>query len=167
MLQLGRDFFWVLLLGFVVLVWVTFEHLPPVVASHFDITGAPNGWSSRPTYAILLIAIGVLLPLSTIALVTVLTRRGPRLLNIPARDYWNRPEHQQEAMRRVRALMWWLGCIMTGTALAIHWLVLEANGYQPPRLSTRGISSILGAVLLAFVLWIVGWYRMLRPPTAD
>ena len=45
--------------------------------------------------------------------------------------------------------MWWLGCIMAGTALLIHLLVLDAHEHQPPRLSTSGILLVLGAALSA------------------
>lgn len=167
MLLLGRALFWILAVGFVLLVLATLGQLPPVVASHFDGAGVPNGWSSRPAYAALLVAVGALLPLGIIGLVNALTRKGPQLLNIPARDYWVRPERAREAVRRVRAYMWWLGCIMTGAALTVHCLILRAHASQPPRLSTRGIVFLLSAVLLALGLWIAGWYRLLRPPVAE
>jgi hypothetical protein len=166
MLPLGRGLFWILGLCFILLLLATLGRLPPVVASHFDAAGAPNGWSSRGSYAILLAAIGVLLPLGIIGLVTALTQRGPQLLNIPARDYWRRPEHGPEAIRRVRAYMWWLGCIMTGAALAVHGLILGAHGSTPPHLGTGGIVTVLFSMLLAIGLWIIGWYRLLRPPGA-
>lgn len=166
MLQRGRSLFWILAAGLVLLVLVTLRHLPPVVASHFDGTGVPNGWSNRSAYALLLITVGVLLPLGMIGLVHALTRRGPERLSIPARDYWSSPERRHEAVRRVRAYMWWLGGIMAGTALAIHGLILAANIHQPARLSTAAVLCVLGAVLLAIGGWIVGWYRLLRPPTS-
>jgi hypothetical protein len=122
----------------------------------------PNGWSSRPTYALLLLVIGVLIPLSTMALIRALTREGPAGLNIPAREYWTRPENGPEAVRRVRAYVWWLGCIMAGTALVIHLLVLAAHQHQPPRLSTSAILLVIGAVVLGIAGWAAGWYRLLR-----
>lgn len=165
-LPLGRSVFWILGLSFILLLLMTIGQLPPVVASHFDSAGAPNGWSSRLSYGILIGVIGVLLPLGMVALVNALTQRGPQLLNIPAREYWRRPEHSLEAGRRVRAYMWWLGCIMTGAALAVHGLILRAHGSTPPRLSTVGIMTLLCGLLLAIGLWIVGWYRLLRPAGA-
>jgi len=167
MLQRGRGLFWVLATGLVAVVLVTLRRLPPVVASHFDAVGMPNGWSSRPAYALLLIAVGVLLPLGIIGLVTGLTQRGPARLNIPARDYWTRPEHSQEAIRRVRAYVWWLGCVLAGTVLLMHWLVVAAHAHQPPRLSTSAVLVVLGAVLLGIVGWTAGWYRLLRQPRSE
>jgi uncharacterized membrane protein len=164
MLERGQGIFYVLATGLIAVVVLTLGRLPAVVASHFDAAGVPNGWSSRPAYAGLLVAIGVLLPLSISVLIRILTRQGPARLNIPARDYWTRPEHGPEAVRRVRAYVWWLGCIMAGTALLIHLLVLDAHAHQPPRLSTSGIFLVLGAVLLGIAGWAGGWYRLLRRP---
>jgi uncharacterized membrane protein len=153
--------------GSVLLLWATLGRLPPVVASHFDGAGVPNGWASRSAYAALLAAIGVLLPLVIVGLVNTVTRQGPQLLSIPARAYWSRPEHRREAVSRVRAYMWWLGCIMTSIALSMHWLILEAHAHHPPHLITRDFVLVLSAGLLALVLWTVGWYRLLRPPVGD
>ena len=164
MLQRGQGLFYILAGGLIAMVLVTLGRLPPVVASHFDGAGIPNGWSSRPAYALLLVAIGVLLPLGMAGLIGGLTRSGPARLNIPARDYWSRPEHSPEAVRRVRAYMWWLGCVMAGAALLIHGLVLAAHAHQPPRLSSGAFLFVFGAVLLGIVGWTVGWYRLLRPP---
>jgi hypothetical protein len=108
MLTLGRSLFWILGLSLILFLILTISQLPAVVASHFDAGGVPNGRSSRGFYAMLLAAIGVLLPLGIVGLVNAITERGPHLLNIPARDYWRRPEHGPEAIRRVRAYMWWL-----------------------------------------------------------
>ena len=162
-LQLGRALFWLLVIGFLMVLLATFGRLPQVVASHFGASGAPNGWSSRSAYATLLVGVGAALPLAVVALVRAVSRRGPQRLNIPWREYWSRPENGPEAVRRVRAYMWWLGCIMTASALGAHLLVVEANARVPPQLSTRGIVGLLGGLLVAIGLWMVGWYRLLRP----
>lgn len=164
MLQHGRALYYVLAASLIVVVLVTLRQLPPVVASHFDAAGAPNGWSSRPVYGLVLFGIGILLPLGTTALVGALTRSGPALLNIPERDYWARPEHGLEAVRRVRAYVWWLACILAATALLVHLLVLAAHAHQPPRLSASALVLVLGAVFVAVAGWTVGWYRLLRRP---
>jgi uncharacterized membrane protein len=164
MLERGQAVFGLLAAGLIAVVLVTLGRLPPVVASHFDAAGMPNGWSSRPTYALLLLGIGLVIPLSTMGLIRAVTRQGPAGLNIPARDYWTRPENAPEAVRRVRAYIWWLGSIMAGTALMIHLLVLAAHQHQPPRLSTSAILLVIGAVVLGIAGWAAGWYRLLRRP---
>ena len=165
-LRVGRALFAGLAAGLCVVLLATIGRLPPVVASHFDVHGSPNGWSSRAVYGALILLVGVILPLGIVWLVHGVTRQGPELLNIPARDYWRRPEHGAEAVRRARAYMWWLASIMAGAALAVHGLIIRANVSSPPRLSTPGIVALLGGVLLAIGLWSVGWWLLLRPPAA-
>lgn len=163
----GRVLFAAVAIALVATVLGTLGRLPPVVASHFDARGVPNGWSSRPVYALLILAIGVLLPLGITWLVTVLTRSGVAALNIPAKDYWSRPENSREAVQRVRAYMWWLACVMAMTALLIHWAVLAANTRQPPQLGSAGFFAVLGGAVCALGIWTAGWYRLLRRPAVN
>ena len=166
-LHFGKPLFWVLAATLIALVLATLGQLPPVVASHFDAAGVPNGWSSRPTYAVLLITVGAVLPVGMLGLIHALTRRGPHLLNIPAAAFWNRTEHRDEAVRRVHAYVWWLASILTATALTIHALILQAHMSTPPRLSAAGIWLVLGGVILLIGLWTAGWYHLLWPPSAN
>jgi uncharacterized membrane protein len=160
----GRTVFGLLAAGLVLFLAATVDRLPSVVASHFDGSGVPNGWSSRPVYAVLLIVIGVALPLAVIALVHGVTRHGPEHLNIPSRDYWTRPEHAAEAVRRVRTHVWWLGCVMTLIVAAIHCSILSAHAHEPPHLSGGGITVVIAGALLGIGAWVASLYRVLRPP---
>ena len=164
MLERGRVFFFALAIALVAIVLGTLGRLPPLVASHFDARGVPDGWSTRPVYALFILVIGILLPLGTTWLITVLTRSGVATLNIPAKDYWTRPEHTPEAVRRVRGYLWWLACVLAVTALLIHWSVLAANARQPPGLGSAGFFAMLGGVGLALGIWTAGWYRLLHRP---
>jgi uncharacterized membrane protein len=167
MLRHGRILFFALAAALVVIVLGTLGRLPPLVASHFTARGAPDGWSTRPVYALFILATGVLVPLSIVGLVTVLTRSGVAALNIPARDYWSRPEHTSEAVRRVRGYIWWLASVLVLTALLIHWAVLVANARQPPALGSAGFIGALAGVVLVLGIWTAGWYRLLRRPAGD
>jgi hypothetical protein len=120
------------------------------LASHFDVDGAANGWSTRPFYVGMILAIGGALP----------------LLNIPSADYWRQAAHAAEAVRRVRAYTWWLACILVGTGMATHALVLAANATQPAHLGTWAIVSLLAGVLGTIGLWTAGLYVLLRPPSS-
>jgi Protein of unknown function (DUF1648) len=163
-MHFGRRLYQVLGPGLVVFLFGTLGRLPPVVASHFDGSGVPNGWSSRAGYAVIMLFVGLVLPLAVVGLVHRVTRDGPGRLNLPARDYWSRPEHAGEAVRRVRAYLWWLACIMTGVVAAIHTLILAAHTHDPPRLDQAGIILLLGGAIAALAGWTAGWYRLLRPP---
>jgi uncharacterized membrane protein len=160
MLQAGKRLFWLLAVALGATLGATYQRLPLIVASHFDGAGHPNGWSSRSSYALLVVAIGVLLPLGIIRLVHTLRLER---LNLPARAYWMRPEHSGEANRRVRAYIWWLGSILVSTALLLHALILTAHRADPPRLPSDLFFVVVGGVLLGVGGWAAGWYRLLRP----
>ena len=162
-LRLGRPVFTGVSVAFLLLLLLTLRRLPPVVASHFDGSGTPNAWSTRPVYLALMLLFGLILPLGTVLLVVVLTRRGPHLLNLPGREYWRRPEHGAEAVRRSRDYMWWLAVILTATAAAMHLAILAAHRTAPPHLGTAGFLLVLGVLVAAIGLWTFGWYRLFRP----
>jgi uncharacterized membrane protein len=54
-----------------------YPQLPPLVATHFDLQGTPNGWSSRPFAALLVPALGIVVAL----VFTALPKIDPRGAN--------------------------------------------------------------------------------------
>jgi hypothetical protein len=54
---------------------------------------------------------------------------------------------------------YWLGCILSVTALAVHLLILGAHRVARPRLSTVGIVGLLGLLLVATIGWGIAWRR--------
>jgi hypothetical protein len=164
LLRAGRTVFWWLAGGLAGLVLGTLPRLPVVVASHFDAAGAPNGWSSRHGYVLLVLMIGIALPSAVIGLVQAQTTRGAAGLNIPARAYWMDPSRQGQVVELVRSYIWWLGVLLTGIALALHLAVLDANAMSPPHLRSGAIVPLLVAAVAGIGAWAVGWYRVLRPP---
>jgi uncharacterized membrane protein len=146
-----------------VIVLVTTERLPPVLATHFDAMGTPNAWSSHETYLLLMAVIGLLIPLGIQAMVAWVGARHPEWLNVPARDYWLEPARRAEGVRRVRSHMWWLACLMTGLAIGIHLLLVQAHESTPPRLQLMPFVGVLGAFLTGIAIWIGAFYRVMRP----
>lgn len=136
--------FWVLVAAEAGFVTATVRRLPPVVATHFDGRGIPNGWMGRGAYLAFLIGFGILLPLA----VAELVGRAPVLDRRPV-----------PPPPRARALGYWLGCLMAGLGLAIHLLILGAHRVSPPRLSTPAIVGLLIVFLTGVAGWSVAWHR--------
>lgn len=134
------------------------------MATHFDLYGQPNGWSSRPAYVALMAVIGVLLPLAMVALVEWLGATRPEALNVPGRDYWFHPVRRAEGVRRLRDQTWRLACLILGMIIALHGLILFAHTAVPPHLPTIPILALIVGFLLAMAAWAVGLYAGMRVP---
>jgi len=164
LLRAGKGVFWWGTGGLIAVVLGTLPRLPAVVASHFGGSGSPNGWSSRAVYVLLVLVIGIVLPAGVIALVHRVTAGDPARLNLPSREYWMDATRRDGAVELVRAYIWWLGVLLTATAIAVHLAVLSANAARPPHLSLAVIVPILIAIVAAVGAWAAGWYRVFRPP---
>ncbi len=134
---------------------LTLLALPRIIATHFDASGRPNGWSSREGAATLT----SLLPLGMLALgaVTVwASRRFPKAmpLNVPRGEEWTRPEHQPEALLVLGGAFLWLSSLLTVFFAALHGLIVGANRVAPPQLADGVIPMSIG-LIAGLALWVV------------
>jgi uncharacterized membrane protein len=156
--------FWIVVAIGVMVVAGTLDVLPPTLATHFDGSGAPNGWSSRAEYVILLAGIGIALPLLIVGVVGVFARRAPQWINLPHREIWLAEVHRAEGLARVREHIWWLACVLALTALNTHLALLGANRHQPPQLPLGAALGLIAFPVACMVIWAVTWHRLFRPP---
>jgi uncharacterized membrane protein len=80
-----------------------YPEMPDRVATHFDVGGRPNGWSSKPALYVgwaahvsaanaIAVAVALLMP--------VMLSKTPRLVNLPRKRYWlATPERRARASR--------------------------------------------------------------------
>jgi hypothetical protein len=129
------------------------RNLPPVVASHFDGSGAANGFMGRELYTWFMLAFVVGMPLLLVYLPAFIFSSPRTKINVPNREYWLAPERRQKTvqflcrhMERFAALFLLLFCYA-------HWLVIQANAQVPPKLS----SPWFVAGLLVFVVLSIIW----------
>src|SRR5215471_9733898 len=64
-----------------------YPQLPDTMSSHFDGSGRPNGWSSKPFFFGFYLML-VLFMFSISRAVPALIERKPSITNIPNKDYW-------------------------------------------------------------------------------
>lgn len=160
----GANTFWIVVAIGVMIVAATLDVLPPTLATHFDGSGSPNGWSSRAEYVMLLAGIGIGLPLLIVGVVRVFARRAPQWINLPHREIWLTEVHRAEGMARVREHIWWLACVLALTALTTHLALLGANRHQPPQLPLGAALGLIAFPVACMVIWAVTWHRLFRPP---
>ncbi len=134
----GRSLFLALLLLGTLFVALTMHDLPLLVATNFNGAGAPHAWMSQNGYLAWMAGFGFLLPLGVVGVISL--------------------------RERVARLGWWLGCIMLGFALGIHYLILLAHGTRPPHLSTPALLTVVGVSLAALAGWAAAATRAIRTP---
>jgi hypothetical protein len=146
-------------------VWTTSHGLPPIVASHFNASGAADGFMSRQFYIWFMIAFIAGLPL-LLVLLPNLAFHHPRLrFNVPNRDYWLAPERRPETVAFLCRQNTWLSVLITGFLCYVHWLVLQANTMNPPRLSSPLFVVGLALVMILSSAWALALVlRFLKVP---
>ena len=154
MIQLARPLFIVLLVVGAILISATTDHLPAQIASHFGAGGAPNGWMSRNFYLLFMLAFAVILPIVIVLSMGVLPRWMPNAINLPNRAYWLDPDRREATLDYLAAHACWLGSLMVVFITAIHFLLIDANATQPPRLSLQPFITVLVIFVVAMGLWM-------------
>jgi serine/threonine-protein kinase len=154
-----------------VLVWLGAEtaliwpSLPARVATHFDWTGAPNGWAARPV----LLAVMAAVCLMEILLFATLggVRLSDRRINLPNKAYWLAPERREETLGAIRLWIRAFVTAMTAFTAIVFVMAMRANlDTTTPRLSSLIpwlTASVLG-VTLAMLAWL--YWRFRAPPNA-
>jgi uncharacterized membrane protein len=145
------------------LVW---PQLPPVVASHFDARGVPNGFQSRGAFVALVIGSQLLVVAVFALLPALLHRIPPRWINLPHKDAWLRAGRFDEALGRYAAWSLWFGCATAALLLGVFELAIRANLTRQPMDATL-TWGLLGGYLVVTLFAIARLYGGMRPPEAD
>jgi hypothetical protein len=130
--------------------------LPPVVASHFDASGAPDGALPRGLYLALMGALLAGVPLLLALLPRWMIGRDGARLNIPHRQYWLAPDRREQTLDFLRRQGRWFAAAVALFLAYAHGLVVQANR-QPPSLATPALLAGLVVFLLATGagLWVL------------
>jgi uncharacterized membrane protein len=149
--------------------WLHMRHyvgrLPDRVATHFNASGAPDGWmtpSGLQSFDLVLTAFVLAVVVGSALLIRVLPAW---MINVPNRDHWFAPERRRQSHHRLLVHMLWLACAVVGLLIGVHHLVVLANLQAgPPRLSGIGLISLVAGFLAVLVLWTVRLYRLFPRP---
>jgi uncharacterized membrane protein len=145
--------------------WLTFDALPEIMASHFDGAGKPNGYQHRGAFAATSVGLSAGCLLLFAATPALLRNLPASLINLPHREYWLAPERRAEAVARLCEYLDWFACATIALLVAVFELVLRAN------LARAALGSVAIWLLLACYLgftlsWSVALWRAFRPPAA-
>jgi hypothetical protein len=141
----------------------SWSELPPVMASHFDAAGNPNGFLPRSAFfTIMALACGaaVVIP----ALAPLLLRHIPAsAINIPHRDYWLAPERRTDSVARLTHWLAWFPVPLATLFALTTELVIDAN-VRHTALNSGVLWTGL-ALFLASLAFLIGQlYRQFGSP---
>lgn len=131
----------------------SFGQLPERVAIHFDMNGAANGWMSRASYRLAILAGVVGLPSFLVWVMAGLPRLTKGSGQVPNNEYWFAPEQRRATESYLVSHACWLGCMTAAIVYGIHVVILRANAMSPPLLAIDRL-----AVMLLIYLGGLGWW---------
>jgi uncharacterized membrane protein len=162
MSHVARPLFVLLLVIGAIVIGVTTDQLPAQLASHFAAGGAATGWMSRRGYLLLMLVFAVVMPLTIVASMSLLPRVSDKAINIPDPDFWLAPARREATFGFLTAHACWLGSLMIVFITGIHFLLIEANATQPPRLPVQPFLTLLVAFLVGIGTWAATLVRHFR-----
>jgi uncharacterized membrane protein len=147
-----------------VLLYLTSDGLPAQVASHFDAAGHANGYMPRSSYLLFMALVTFGVPLLIVEVTIVLPRFVPRLVRIPARDYWLAQERRTETLASIATSGVLTACLLTGFMIGVHLLVVEANKRAPPKIDSELLWVLIILLAVGILAWqLFRWRRFRRP----
>lgn len=151
----------VLMIASTAFIATTAGELPEQVASHFGASGV-NGWMARHEYVLWMLLLATVIPLAIVALIAILPRVAPRLVNLPHRAYWLSDAQRDQTLASLLAFACWQACLLTAFAAGLHGIVLEANATSPPRLPGALFVALLTVFLGSMAVWTAALYARFR-----
>jgi uncharacterized membrane protein len=127
--------------------------MPPVVATHFGSSGAPNGWQTQSqffTLEVILLGVCILLAFGIPRLIGALPLS---LVNVPNKEYWLAPERREETVAFFKTQFAWFGCAFLAFLLVVNQLVFRANQSQPRHLD----NTTFVIAMFAFLAYVAVW----------
>jgi hypothetical protein len=138
----------------------TYGELPAQVASHFDISGRPDGWTSRESCVGFTLGLGILMPAFIVGMMAGAGRIPVSFINLPHREYWLAPDRRRAALALLLRYSLWFACLNVLFVTGLHGLIVQANlpihgaHTQSPHLSGLGITLVAGGFVIGTIVWI-------------
>jgi uncharacterized membrane protein len=96
--NVGEKLFRLLLVAAVLHMIYYYPLLPERVASHFNGSGRPDGWSGKTTFFAIYAGVVILVVIIKTITGLSLTKLPVTLINLPNKDYWLSPERRAESI---------------------------------------------------------------------
>lgn len=139
--------------------------LPRTLATHFDWSGNPNGWSSKTGFlflwGVIILSLNLWVPL-----VPLLLRRTPTSIwSIPHRDYWLQDEaHKRTCMDKIATVIQVIMTLANLVCVLAFQIVVRHNLERGLRINPE---ILVSAVLVLVLISLSCPFLVLRKPEKD
>ena len=168
-MRFGRIFFILVLLVCIFETVRLWNITPAQMASHFDITGAPNHFTTKAQFfgfeiETMLVVIGMGVGTQIFVLITPVEWIN---IKMPNREYWLAPEHRDEIIDRMSSFVAMLfGIVLVGVQAGFE-LAVSANLHQPIHFDAQAMLMVIAGLFVATPLMLVWLTISFRVPSSE
>jgi uncharacterized membrane protein len=123
----ARLFFYLLIILSFIEALYFYQLMPVKTATHFNIYGQPDGWSSKSTILLINTAVVILFAL-IFRIIILFTPKIPEgLINLPNKHYWLSEKRKIDSYQKINNFLFWIGDITLLFFLLLFYLIYKSN----------------------------------------
>lgn len=134
-----------------------YPNLPDEMASHFGVSGEPDGFMLKKDFFIFEAIVLAVIVLQFKFLPFLAEKTPNRLINMPNKEFWFSEERRGETVRTIGNYFEWFSAALLALFIGINQLAFRAN------LTGENLSPsswlIIGAFLLFVFVWLIKFHR--------
>jgi hypothetical protein len=158
-------FMLVLLYAFFLGVWAwSGDQFAERVATHFNVSGEPNGWMSRSENQKFILLFGLAFPCFVVLLCSIVRFLPVSVINVPHREYWLSPERRKETSDYLFRHSLWFACLAVCFVIGLQYSIVQANRQTPPHLDISLLFAMAALFLAGTAVWMLVLIRHFRRP---
>jgi uncharacterized membrane protein len=119
--------------------------LPEMLASHFGVTGAVNGWQSKTAFSSIELMIILVATIVAFGIPRIIEAMPVSVINLPHKEFWLSPERREASYAYIRSWNAWFGCALLAFLLFVMELAFRANLQTPPKFNMAAFFPALFA----------------------
>ena len=133
--------------------------LPESVATHFDLSGQADGYSSRTGWFWFHVVLAGSFWIMFEVLGPFVRRLPDRWINLPNRDYWLAPHRREQSLGFVDAELTRTGALTLLFVFGVGQLVIDANLEAEGKLNNGWFLTLIGVYIVAMIHLCIRLFR--------
>ncbi len=126
--------------------------MPERMASHFDASGKPNGWTHPKGFVAIYALVVVLLWVIFILTPRLLFLLPDSMINLPNKKYWLAPERRMQTAATIEEFLGTVGNATAALLICIFQMAFSANLEKD-----AALPSSAWLLMVAYMIFMMGW----------